>query len=114
MRLRDAIATYLHTAFAVVLTEHVYSRENRYQLLVPIFRSDAVQGAEHGTHAEDEEWLRVFAKPTTRAVLPVELIQSVWYDSDIAGETPYVIDAATLAALEERLCAIFGIGAPRE
>lgn len=109
VRLRHESATMFRTRFAVLLTEHVYSREKHYDVVVPIFRADRLPATEHGVLVEDRDWLRVFAEPGCRGFVAVRLIQSVWHDSHIAAETPYVIDDATLEAIEAELCDQFGL-----
>jgi hypothetical protein len=110
VRLANEVADDLRTPFAVLLTEHVYSQERRYQLLVPILRAEALRSLEGGVLATDKDWMEVFARPTAAAaVFPVQLIQSAWYGDDIAEETPFVIDEATLDAIEAELCARFAL-----
>jgi len=112
--LQPAAAARLQTRFAVVLTEHAYSCEKRYQLVVPILRGDGLLTEASILRVPRQHWFGIFPEPTSTALLAPPVIQSVWHLDDIAAETPFVIDAATLDALEERLCAMFGIEARRE
>ncbi|HYH82732.1 MAG TPA: hypothetical protein VEX86_23265 [Longimicrobium sp.] len=107
VRLSEAIAADFRTAFAVLITEHVYSCEDRYQLLIPILRGDALRSTSGGLLVENQSWLSVFAKPTHSAVFPAHLVQSAWYTADIAGETSHVIDQSSLQRIESELCAHF-------
>jgi hypothetical protein len=43
------------------------------------------------------------------ALLPVQVTQSVWYPDDISHETAYVLDEDSLAAIDSRLCDLFGL-----
>lgn len=110
MLLDPSFEPAFHTRHAVVLTEHVYSREERYQIIVPIV---------HGAPKESEDanslcvpwqhWFGVFTEPTSEVHFVLPVVQSVWHYDDIADETPYVIDEASLERVEEQLCAMFGI-----
>lgn len=111
VRLEDESAIDFRTRFAVVLTEHAYSREKHYDVLIPIYHADRLPASAHGRLVEDREWLRIFAQPSPRGVVAVHLIQSVWYKTDIATETPYVMDDATLEAVEAELCTLFDLTA---
>ncbi|HEU4560507.1 MAG TPA: hypothetical protein VFS20_21835 [Longimicrobium sp.] len=108
VRLKPEAAAPFYTDVAVLLTEHGYSRVNHYHVLLPILHSDLLELKEKGVLVRDKEWLRVF-DDRAEALLPVQLIQSAWYGNDIAAETPYVIDDATLQAVENELCAEFGL-----
>ncbi|HKO23359.1 MAG TPA: hypothetical protein VJY65_01320 [Chloroflexota bacterium] len=104
VRLERDIANDLRSMFAVLLTEHAYSREKRYQALIPILRGDLLPPSQTGLVVEQQEWSRVFRNPATCMVLPVQLVQSVWHPSDIAAETPYVVDEVTLEWIEAEFC----------
>ncbi|HKP74943.1 MAG TPA: hypothetical protein VJT67_05335 [Longimicrobiaceae bacterium] len=107
--LERSFAASLRTPFAAVLTEHRYSRERRYQVLLPIIRGDGRVGDESVLEIRDRPWLAMFSEPTTRALLPVAVTQSAWYDDDVIGQTEYVLDDGTLAAVDDRLCALFDL-----
>ena len=105
--LTEDLTRDLRTPLAVLLTEHAYSRERRYHLLLPILRGESLRSLEGGVLATIKEWMKAFPQPTTTAVLPTQLLQSGWYEDDIAEETTYVIDEATLDAIESDLCVRF-------
>ncbi|HYH82734.1 MAG TPA: hypothetical protein VEX86_23275 [Longimicrobium sp.] len=114
VRLHRSFETVLRTRHAVLLTEDRYSLENRYQVIVPIIRGDGVREDESVVRVPRQPWFEIFSEPTSTALLPAPVIQSVWHRDDIVDETGFVIDSATLDALEERLCLLFGINAPLE
>jgi len=105
-------ALFLRTRHAVILTEHRYSAETRYQVIVPILRGDGLQGDRNVVRIEPQPWFRIFEERTERAFLAAPVIQSVWHPEDVASETPFVIDDVSLGMLEERLCGLFGLEAP--
>jgi hypothetical protein len=109
VRLEDESAIDFRTRFAVVLTERVYSREKHYDVLIPIYHANRLPASARGLPVEDREWLRIFSQPSSRGVVAVHLIQSVWYPTDIAAETQYVIDDATLEVIEAELCGLFDL-----
>jgi hypothetical protein len=109
VRLRPEAETDFSTAFAVLLTEHEYSRQRHYHVLLPIIAVDTLELTEPGTLVTDKPWLRIFDEAPPGALLPVQLIQSAWYDSDIASETGYVIDEASLRDVEAELCTRFDL-----
>jgi hypothetical protein len=107
--LHAGFAPLLRTRLAVLLTEHVYSREKAYHLIVPIIR-EASRRADPGVlRVTDARWLDAFDPRPASALLPARIVQSVWYESDIVEETPFVLDEGTLEALERQLCTIFGL-----
>ena len=57
----------------------------------------------------DTSWLAIFSEPTTRALLPISVTQSAWYDDDVIGETEHVLDEASLDAVDVRLSALFDL-----
>ncbi|HET7464765.1 MAG TPA: hypothetical protein VFJ82_26215 [Longimicrobium sp.] len=97
------------TRFAVVLTQHQYSSEQRYQAIVPILRGDGAVVASNIVRVQRQPWLSIFPKPTASALLVAPVIQSVWHPEHIAAETQFVVDEGSLHALEERLCAMLAI-----
>ncbi|HET7232602.1 MAG TPA: hypothetical protein VFJ16_21510 [Longimicrobium sp.] len=109
VRLHDHVERDLRTPFAVLLTEHTYSREKRYQAIVPIYPGGTLRSNGSVLIVEHKPWMNLFSKPETTAAIPVQLIQSVWYPTDIAGETPHVIDDASLRVVEGELCARFSL-----
>ena len=107
--LEASFARLLRTRFAVLLTEHAYSREKNYHLLVPILRGDGRVAEASVLTVPRTDWFEVFGEPTTTALLPVQVTQSAWYADDIVSETRYVLDEESLTALDSRLCALFGL-----
>jgi hypothetical protein len=105
--LEKSFAAALRTPFAVLLTEHVYSREKRYQVFVPILRGDGRVADPSVLTLTPKPWFGVFNQPTRAALLPVQVTQSAWYEDDIVHETRYVLDEDSLAALDSRLCTFF-------
>ncbi|HEX8830149.1 MAG TPA: hypothetical protein VF705_03230 [Longimicrobium sp.] len=111
--LHPVLGVELRTRYAVLLTEHRYSSEKRYQVIVPIFRGDGVRADPDVVRVGRQPWFTVFPQPTSTALLAAPVVQSVWHGDDIVAETAFVIDDDSLAALEERLCTIFEIEPPR-
>ena len=110
MLLDPSFEPAFHTRHAVVLTEHFYSREERYQVIVPIVRGAPTENDDAGALCVPwQHWFGVFTQPTSEVHFVLPVIQSVWHYDDIADETPFVIDQASLERVEERLCAMFGI-----
>jgi len=103
------VAARLQARFGIVLTEHVYSRERRYQLVLPLVRGDGLIAAPGILQVSDKPWFQIFNQPTTRAFLAAPLIQTVWHPDGIAGETAFVLDLESLKTLEDHLCGFFGI-----
>lgn len=107
--LEQGLAALFRTRFAVVLTEHTYSRQKNYQLIVPILHGKGRTADESVLVFRRKQWLDVFDEPADSALLPVQITQSVWYPDDIAHETTYVLDEDALAAIDSRLCDLFGL-----
>jgi hypothetical protein len=83
-------------------------------VVVPVVRGDGVREIPNVVRVERQEWLAMFTEPTSSALLVTPVIQSVWHPEDIVAEVPFVIDHASLAVLEERLCALFDIEGANE
>jgi hypothetical protein len=112
--LHPDVAAEVLTPFAALLTEHVYSREKRYQLMVPLVRGDEVVALPGVPRVHDKPWFATFNRRTTSVLLAASMIQSVWHGDAIVGETGWVIDSASLSVLEDDLRVLFGISTPAE
>lgn len=106
------LASVVQTAFAVILTEHRYSREARYQVIVPIMGGDDVHEESLVLRVARRSWFGIFSMPISSAWFAVPVIQSVWHRTDIAAETAFVIDDDALTALEALLCTVFDLDPP--
>lgn len=109
MALEESFASCLKTPFAVILTEHGYSRERNYHLVVPIIRGDGFVAEAGVLRVEGREWLRIFSEPPESVLLPVQVIQSAWYEYDFVAETPFVVDEDTLERIDKFLVTLFGL-----
>jgi hypothetical protein len=103
------ISRLLHARFAVVLTEHGYSGQTKYQLVVPLVDGADIQAQENELRIPFRRWMAVFRDPVDSAVLPVSLTMSVWHDTHIAHETEHVVDEETLREIDRRLCDYFSL-----
>lgn len=106
--LHPDVATEVLTPIGVLLTEHIYSREKRYQLVVPLVRGDEVVARPGVPRVHDKPWFTTFNRRTTSALLAASTIQSVWHGDAVIDETEFVIDSDSLAVLEDHLRVIFG------
>jgi hypothetical protein len=103
------LASVLRTRYVAVLTEHHYSRQRRYDVVVPLIPGDGVTAASSVLVEEDHEWLAAFDPPVGRVLVPVQVVQSTWYADDVVRETRHVLDDETLREIDGRLCALFGL-----
>lgn len=106
---RSTLAREIRAAFAVTLTEPVYSAERRYQIILPIVMAFARHDGRFDVVLSASKWPGFFPTRAERVLLPIPLAQSVWHHDDIARETEYVVDDDTLAEIDRRLCDYFSL-----
>lgn len=113
VRVSHRLARALRTPFAVVLTQPRYSRARNYQIILPLVTDRAEVTAPGVLRLPAGEWMAVFTKPSSFALLPIPLVHSVWHARDIEHETTYVLDETSLARIDERLSEFFLLDPPR-
>lgn len=106
------VAGQLGSSLAVILTEPAYSREKRYQIIVPILPEPRGQPGKYDLSVSERTWFGAFNRPAKSALIPTNLTVSIWHVQAITRETPYVIDDDTLAAVDRRLCDYFSLAPP--
>lgn len=102
-------ASYLGTRYSVVLTEPAYSRARNYDVILPIRPGDGYVGSEGVVRIGSREWLAVFAQPPQSVLLPIPVVQSLWYASSILHDTQFVMDDDSLAEIDRALCGYFSL-----
>ena len=112
VRVGVQVAEELGTSWAIILTEPAYSRAARYQVIVPVRRGDGFRAGASVLRVSGRDWLRVLDPALQTGLIVIPLTQSVWHRDDIAAETESVVDAVTLAEIDERLCAFFSLDPP--
>lgn len=110
--LQPNLALHVRTSFAVLLTELRYSCHRHHHIILPILPASGTQGAADELVLTSGDWLSVFSKPPQRVLLPVPVVQSVWYDDDVARETEHVMDEESLARIDRALCDYFSLPDP--
>jgi hypothetical protein len=109
VELTPGAAAYLQTRFAALLTNPEYSCEKRYHVILPLRLGTGFVAGEHVLRITTRRWFSIFSTPTQSILLPVPVVQSVWYEAQIVRETPYVLDEDILAQIDEALCAYFSL-----
>lgn len=99
----------LRTFFAVILTEHEYSRARNYQVVVPIFYGHDTETGNYDVRITSRPWMRAFGVNVDAVLLPIPVALSVWHANDIKRETEFLVDDDTLAAIDRRLCDYFSL-----
>lgn len=112
--LQPDFAANVKTSFAVLLTEAHYSRRKNYHIVLPVFPRADPTSDERILSITGLDWLSAFPAPGRFALLPIQVTQSVWYVDDIAHETDCVLDDATLAEIDRRLCDYFSLPSANE
>jgi hypothetical protein len=112
VELGPAVASHLNTALAIVLTEHAYSAESRYQAILPILGGPVESVQEHDLVIGTRSWHSVFPVPVRTAVLPIPITLSVWHPTGIARATEHVVDEDSLARIDRALCDYFALPDP--
>jgi hypothetical protein len=109
VRLGSRLRSEVGFTFAVVLTEHRYSANRRYQIVVPLESPGILDPVDTDLVVIGRNWLRVLDMEATGAILAVAEVQSVFHRDDIEGWTGALIDSVTLDALEKALQDLFGM-----
>lgn len=107
--LSPGLARDIETSFAVVLTEARYSRENNYQIILPIYPEHGEAPGKHDLIVSARDWFRVLPMQVQSVLLPIPTTHSIWHDDDIDRETASVVDEESLAQIDRRLCAYFSL-----
>lgn len=115
VRLTRALETELDGArFAVLVTPDEYARVRRYQQLIPVYDSAAVE-PQDGEIESDAEWVRALPGTMTTAILAVPGLftgsepRRPFNPGQIAGLTEVTVDEETLRCIDEALTAAFGL-----
>jgi hypothetical protein len=114
VELNALLAPGVRTEFAVVLTEHGYSAETNYQIILPIYGAAGLPLGTHDLLVSSRDWLSVFPSHTKQALVPIPATHSVWYHHGIGRETEHVVDEETLAEVDRALCAYFSLPLPEQ
>jgi hypothetical protein len=109
VELNERMSTQLRTFFAIILTEHEYSRARNYQIVVPILDGRGTETGNYDVRITSRPWMRAFGVNVDDVLLPIPIAHSVWHADDIARETEYVVDDETLAEIDQRLCDYFSL-----
>lgn len=109
VELHADLALDLRTPFAILLTEARYSRLKNNHIILPIIPEPGIRTSDHDLVVTSVSWLSLFPEPVKNALLPIPVVQSVWYGDDVARETEYVLDEETLAEIDRHLCAYFSL-----
>jgi hypothetical protein len=99
----------VRSSLAVILTEPAYSRERRYQIIVPVLPEPRGQPGWYDLAVSERTWFHAFNRPVKSALIPTSLTVSIWHPQAIARETAHVIDDDTLAEIDRRLCDYFSL-----
>lgn len=117
LRLSDKGAGVLPFRWGVLLTEARYSLQQRWQIVVPVFRSarkplpnDVHVGDQSAVDATPPTWLSAINPRWTGAVLSSALVCSVSHlDGQIDRIDPATLDIGTLHALDSELITRFAL-----
>lgn len=112
--LSPPVARQLRSPVAVILTEPVYSRERRYQLIVPVLSGIRRHANEYDVPIACADWKSLLNQPVEMesAFVPAAVVLSIWHGQSIARETEYVVDDETLREIDRRLCDYFSLTPP--
>jgi hypothetical protein len=100
----------LDTPFGLVVTEPRYSREERFQLIVPIHDADEVEEVENDLIVEGHtDELRRLGIPYTRLLLATSFIESVFHSQAFERSSLVFLPDAVMADVDLRLTLLFSI-----
>lgn len=112
VQIERKLALALRTRFAVILTQPQYSMSRHYQLVVPLRPDEGMVIEPAVLRLSPAGWTGLFSPPTAFVLVPIPLVHSVWHGRDIVRETRFVVDEATLAEIDRRLCEFFSLDPP--
>jgi hypothetical protein len=93
--------------FAVVLTEHTYSAQKRYQIIVPLDDLARFRPVKGDLVVRNGTWFRDVSPSLLGVIAAVDEIQSAYHRDHIQAWTGAVIDAAALEAIEAAVKGLF-------
>lgn len=119
LRLSDSGNKVLPFRWGVILTEHRYSAQQRWQIVVPIFRSarkplpnDVLLGDQCSPATAPPEWVAAINPTWSGAALACSLVCSVSHlDGHVERIDSTTVDGDTLAGLEAALMTRFALSA---
>lgn len=109
VELRRSLARDVRTRYAIVLTEPGYSRARHYDVILPLLVGDGRLASDTILRVAQREWFEVFGHRPRSVLLPIPVVQSTWYEADIIGETPHVVDDETLTDIDVALRSFFSL-----
>jgi len=112
VELSEEMSAVLRAFFAIILTEHGYSRARNYQIVVPILYGHSPEMDNYDVRITSRSWMRAFGGNVDAVLLPIPIALSIWHADDIQRETEYVVDDDTLAEIDRRLCDYFSLMPP--
>ncbi len=105
LELTYPIAQVVFTHFAVVLTEPVYSKKQRYQVVVPLY-ADPGKLQDGDLVIEGEPWFGALSRggsTPSKLLVDPSLMLSVFQKTEVSRPLPAVVDPVSMAAIEDRL-----------
>lgn len=109
VELEPGTATQLRTRFAVLLTHPEYSRAENYHVILPLQPGDGFTASPTVLRIERREWFAPLPGRMQSILLPIPIVQSIWFSERISRETEHVLDEDTLALIDGELCRFFSL-----
>lgn len=93
----------------IVVTEPLYSRCERYQIIVPIGSVDELTPEPGDLIVTNGDWLRSISPGGTEVLVAIADVQSVFHSADIDSWTGAVVDEATMKRIDAALIDLFDL-----
>ncbi len=103
IELQPGLATEVGASLAVIVTDPEYSKQQRYQTIVPILSAAEYEPKDHDVAIADTSFLEAVDPALHDAFLWTEAIFSVFQIRDIGGSVPQCLDDASMADLDAAL-----------
>ena len=97
----------MRRSFAIIVSDPVYSKAERYQNVVPILSARNHEPQDRDVLIADTTWLRQADPDLEEAFLWTEAVFAVFQPHEIESYTELTLDDASLAELETALSIYF-------
>jgi hypothetical protein len=101
--LAPELADGVDTNLALVLTEPQYSRERRYQIIVPMYDVAEFEENDLDVVVSSAPWLLKLGCGYSVGMLAVPLVQTAFHPEDVVDLTGVVVDSVTIHQVDEAL-----------
>ena len=103
IRFAEPVRREIDCSHGLIITEPLYSSQQRYQLVVPVLDLNEFESTGTDVVVEEKEWLSLISGDSAPVAFAVDMLQTVFHPTDIEARTSAVVDADTVSRIDRRL-----------